>query len=723
MSIFFAALIVLLQVITGSLIILQTPLAKSRSKFEILGLGLALGTFLSMLSASLFVTTPLASFAWTIPSLLVLVFSLITLRQVRKGLRELILHRSEVVAVVIGLIVGIALLTINWIRAPLSSIRAGGSVDMYFFEALSRGISQFGHAESILMSGGSLRYHWFTYGWAGQLTEAADLASFVALTRILPIVSLIGVILLTASWARSINIGSDRSPSWVPTLAVLLIVFAGYSGALYGGILNFDSPSQSLTTVWLLALVIVFLRGLTTISENQTSSKTQNVSVRLVSALFVFAFAVATTGGKASHAIVALGGFALIALMGAVLRTPWRNEGILLFLAALAGVTLTFFMVLSGVGVEQNLTEEISVRASTWQGLDPLSGRWGPLAGTFALILAVLARLSGTIWLATDRNARRSPEIFFSAGAIAVGFLALIALRGGINELWFLLAASAPVAVISAYGVGQAQSWLHSHGGKNKVLWTTLAIAVVVSMVSLILSRNWVFTSSPLEFFQWPGLLFWLAIVSIWVLIPFLAYLFWRATRGEISESSVLTPPAWRWILAISVSALVFTSILTRPAVIWTESRTLTTEMGLLQPSTSVEILREQSPAEQVESDPLSARFAAAQWLSDSASTEDVVITNLPYSSFIPAFTGHRMYLAGQEYQFGLGPVSQHPEIERRAELSRNLGSRMNLDLAQNLCQEGIAFAWIEDGKFDSGLQPTISFGNVALFDLRPSCS
>ena len=383
-------------------------------------------------------------------------------------------------------------------------------------------------------------------------------------------------------------------------------------------------------------------------------------------------------------------------------------------------MAVTFLVVLSGVGVEQNLTEEISVRASTWQGLDPLTGRWGPLAGTLALVLAVLARLSGTLWLATDRKARRSPEMFFASGAIAVGFLALIALRGGINELWFLLAASAPVAVISAFGVGQAQSWLHSHSGKTKVLLVTFAIAVAASVVSLVLSRNWVFDSSPLEFFQWPGLLFWLAIVSIWVLIPSMAYLFWRASRRKISVSSV---SAWRWILAVSISALVLTSILTRPAVIWTESRTLTTEMGLIQPMTPAETMQGQLPAIQEGSDPLSARFTASQWLNDNTSVDDIVITNRPESSFIPAFTGHRMYLAGQEYQFGLGPVSQHAEIERRAELSRDLENLMSTDLARILCQEGIAFAWIEDGKSENGLEPTISFENVSLFDLRPSCS
>jgi hypothetical protein len=710
MPIFLASLIIVIQVATGSLIILRTPFGIARSKFEVVGLGLALGTFLSLISASLFATTTVASISWAFPSILVFVYSLITYRSVLNLARGLLLPRSEVVAVLIGLGIGLALLLINWIRTPLSSIRAGGSVDMYFFEALSRGVSQFGPIESILMSGGSLRYHWFTYGWAGQLSNAADLESFVALTRILPVVALVGVTLLAASWARSIRIGNSPSPAWVPTLAVLLIVFAGYTGALYGGILNFDSPSQFFTTIWMLALVITFMRGL-------TCSGISQVSVYL---LLVFTFTAATTGGKASHAIAALGGFGLIAFIGLVIKTSWRSQALLLLGAAVTGFAVTFLIVLSGVGIEQNLADAVMVRASTWQGLDPVAGRWGPLLGTQALLLAVLARMSGTFWLATNHAARRSPEFLFAVGAIAIGALALLALRGGINELWFFLAASAPVAVISAYGIGQAQSWLSSHGWNRRGIAISLLIAALASGISLILSRNWVFDSEPNDFFQWPGLLFWSAIVSVWVLTPLLAILTWRLTRNFTGNH--VTSSA-RWVLAVSVSALVFTSILTRPAVLWTESRTLITDFGLVQSVPNpIEESGEQL-ASLAQSDEMPARFSAADWLVANSNIEDIVITNRPDTAFIPAFTGNRMYLAGQQYQFGLGPVSQHGEIERRAELSRSLSTGDGAEMAQALCQEGISLVWIEGGNEQAGLTPIFSTGDISLFDLREICS
>jgi hypothetical protein len=417
---------------------------------------------------------------------------------------------------------------------------------------------------------------------------------------------------------------------------------------------------------------------------------------------------------------VALGGFGLIAFIGLVIKTSWRSQALLLLGAAVTGFAVTFLVVLSGVGIEQNLADAVMVRASTWQGLDPVAGRWGPLLGTLALLLAVLARLSGTFWLATNHGARRSPEFLFAVGAIAVGALALLALRGGINELWFFLAASAPVAVISAYGIGQAQGWLGSHGWNRRGIAISLLIAAVVSGISLILSRNWAFDSEPNDFFQWPGLLFWSAIVSVWILTPLLAILTWRLTRNFTGNH--VTSSA-RWVLAVSVSALVFTSILTRPAVLWTESRTLITDFGLVQ-SVPDPVQDSGEPlASLAQSDEMTARFLAANWLVANSNVEDIVITNRADTAFIPAFTGNRMYLAGQRYQFGLGPVSQHGEIERRAELSRSLSAGVDPEMAQALCQEGISFVWIEGGNEQARLTPIFTTGDISLFDLREICS
>lgn len=695
MSVIVAVLVVFIQIATGSIAVLLIPSSRKRSKFEIVGIGLAIGTFTSMLSSVLFTNSVIDGFAWLLPSFAVLIVALWKFRTVRQRMSELAVPSSEVFAVVVGLAVGGALIAVNWVRVPLSTIRAGGSVDMYFFEALSRGISQFGPNESILMSGGSLRYHWFTYGWAGELTQIAGLDPFVALTRILPIVALVGVVFLATSWAGSMGFGEVKSPRWVPSLAVLLIVLGGYTGGLYGVVLNFDSPSQAFTTVWLLALVVIFTSAL-------RSHQTTAFGCYLVLA---FLLSAATTGGKASHVFVALGGFGLITIVGIVLRQSWWRRAVALFAATLMGAVLTFLLVLSGVGLEENLGDAVLVRASTWQGLDPVSGRWGPLLGTIALCLAVLARLAGSAWFARNRAQRVSPEFLFAVGAFCSGVLALFALRGGINDLWFLLAASAPIAVISAYGVGQAQNYLRSR--VNHSMLKVVVISIIASSVSLFLSLNWTFSESPLDFFAWPGILFWLSIVLVWVVIFILAFIFGRTAQLAFG---------------IAIFSLVLTSLFTRPAVLWTESRILTTEIGVVTPDAND--LVSQSDAEALAS-ALSDQFEAAAWLAKESLPANIVATNAPWSAFIPAMSGHEMYLAGEGYQSGLGAVSDRAEITRRSALSRGLTSSLNESQVEELCSDGVAFIWLEGTRAPARIDqlPTQEFGQVSLIDLRESCS
>jgi len=705
-TILIAALVVMAQVATGSVLTLLLPTKRNRSIYEIFGLGLAMGTFVSMLSAVLLVDSPLKSFAWVIPTAIVFLIALFNLKVLHAQCRELTLPRNETVALAVGIAVGFTLLVTNWIRIPLSTIRAGGSVDMYFFEALSRGLSDFGPAQSILMTGGQLRYHWFSYAWAGELSSIAGLDSFVALTRILPAVALIGVVLLAASWAGSIQIGKGESPWWVPILAVILLVFAGYTGALYGIVLNFDSPSQAFTTIWLLALVIMFIQGL----------QGKSTKVLILNGVFVAVLTVATTGGKASHAIVALGGFGFLTLVGVLLRLTWRRNALVLFAFALLGFVTAYLWVLAGVGIGENLAESISVRASTWQGLDPVAGKWGPLLGTIALFFAVIARVSGVVWLARNRAGRTSPEFLFGIGALAVGVVALFALRSGINELWFFLAASAPLAVISAYGVGQAQSWLKPH--MRKSLAYPLITAIVASAVSLVLSRNYQFLDSPSDFFLWPGVLYWLSVIGVWLLIIALSWFVVLRVQFPTRIAKV------GGVIAIAISALVFTSIFTRPAVLWTQSRELTTEIGIVKPNRDSEMLIGSGDTA-IETNPLIAnQFAAAQWLEVNASINQIVATSNPDSSFIPAFTGRQMFLAGERYQLGLGSTGEDREIKRRSVLSTSLLTDQATTSAQQMCKEQVSFLWIEGevSSIELPLSVSQNFGNVTIVDLTGAC-
>jgi len=710
MPILTAVLIILIQVATGSLLILLIPASRIRSTFEIFGLGLAVGTFISMLSSVLLVNTVLNPFAWALPTVIIVIAALVRINLVRARLQHITLPRNESIAVALGLLIGFVLLVINWIRVPLDTIRAGGSVDMYFFEALSRGVSEFGISESILMSGGSLRYHWFSYGWAGELGQLANTESFVALTRILPVVALIGVVLLAAAWSGSIRIGKAKSPWWVPTLAVVLIVFSGYTGALYGIVLNFDSPSQAFTTVWLLALVMLFLHGLRSATRS---------GLLFYSALVVL-MAGATTGGKASHVAVALGGFAVICVMGFVLRQRWWRRALVLFTAAFIGAALAYVWVLSGVGLEANLADSIAVRASTWQGLDPVAGRWGPLLGTIALLLAVLPRVIGVSWLAVTETGRRSPEFHFALGSLAVGVFALFVLRGGINELWFLLAASAPLAVISAYGMGQAQLWLRPR--IHRALLYTIVIAALASLLSLVLSMNWKFDSPASEFFLWPGILYWFSIIGVWVLIVVSSWLIVRRLLPKTAAG--VRPNFFAGVFAMSISALVLTSVFTRPAVLWTESRPLTTDIGVVTPDS-------EAGGASVASTPVGKLFvdlvSAADWIVANTDRFDQIATNVPVSSFVPALTGNQMYLAGSRYQAGLGDASQLSEVDRREEVSALISVAVLNDLSdetvlRELCETGVAYLWIEGPANPDANQPVYSNESISIYSLNKQC-
>lgn len=712
MSLVFVATIVLTQVASGSVLVLLLTGARIRSGYGVAGIGLAVGTFISMLSAVLLNGTALSAIAWLIPGLVITAGCLMRTKSIRNSFTLLRFERNESVAVALGIAAGLLLLIINWIRFPLSSVRAGSSVDMYFLEALSRGVGEFGAQESILMSGGSLRYHWFTYGWAGELAQTAGLTSFVSLTRVLPVVALIGSVLIATAWANSIRITRGKSLWWVPSLAVLLIVIGGYTGALYGVILNNDSPSQSLTTVWLLALVVLFL----------VTIKTQTWKGFSASAILVVVLAFATTGGKASHVAVALGGFGIVALGGMLFKTTWWRKALLLGFMAFVAAVAAYMWVLSGVGIEENLTEALAVRASTWQVLDPVTGRWGPAMGTLALLLAVLARLSGSWWLLTTKTGRRSPEIFFAVGSVLVGVAALFFLREGINELWFLLAASAPVAVISAYGVGQGASAIFKSTERKRTWLYVLYASVFASLISLTLSFNWKFTGTEVGFFQWPGVLFWLSIMSVWLVIPVLGFMFIRIS-GKSSQK--IEPKRFALWFVFCVGALTLTSIFTRPAVLWTESRELNTEIGIVSPNPEVATSTTQSSASLEGKSLLTNHFAAAQWLVDNSLRSQVVASSDPQSSFIPAISGNQMFLAGERYQYGLGKTSEQSEILNRSQLSTQLQGKITFEVLDQFCLQNVSYLWIE-GDLDLTLLPENAlhvFGSVGIIGLQDYCS
>jgi len=161
---------------------------------------------------------------------------------------------------VVALVLGMFLVAVSFalsIRSyPLSweGTWSGFHGDMPFFEALSRSIPLVGPFDSIFSPGQMIHYHWLTYAWAGQLTTSLDAAPFLVLTRVLPLVAMIGSVSLIAAWTKRMT-----SAVWAPSVAVVLLLMGGHLGVVYGSVFNFDSPSQSLSVLWLIAFVLLLI--------------------------------------------------------------------------------------------------------------------------------------------------------------------------------------------------------------------------------------------------------------------------------------------------------------------------------------------------------------------------------------------------------------------------------------------------------------------------------
>jgi hypothetical protein len=233
---------------------------------------------------------------------------------------------------------------------------------------------------------------------------------------------------------------------------------------------------------------------------------------------------------------------------------------------------------------------------------------------------------------------------------------------------------------------------------------------------------NWKFDSPPSEFFLWPGILYWFSVIGAWVLIAVISCLTVRRLLPK--DAAGVRPNFFIGVFAMSISALVLTSVFTRPAVLWTESRPLTTDIGVVTPDT-------ESGGATVASTPFGNLFvdlvSAADWLVASTERSDQIATNVPDSSLIPALTGNQMYLAGSRYQTGLGDASQLAEVDRRGKVSESISLTVLNDLPQEtvlqeLCETGVAYLWIEGPANPGANQPVYSNESVSIYSLNKQC-
>jgi hypothetical protein len=692
------AAFVVVQALTGMVMWLLVtrgrPGVEVPDRLELLGMGLAIGSILAVISGVLVDAIFPGHLGWFLPSILALAAWLWP----RRGSLHLVPTASDyawvrpsLVAVVVTFVLGIASILINLSRYPLDWIGTWGDYhrDMLYFEALSTSVAVFGPGDSIFMSGADIRYHWFAYAWAGQLAHTADAVPFAMLTRVLPVVALIGSIALVTSWAARLTRRSS-----VTVLAGLLLISGGYLGAVNGTVLNFDSPSQALTTVWLLGFLVAVLAYLRGVGGTPMLG-----AIALLSAAMV--------GGKVSTGAVGLVPLVLLAVVAAVRRESWARRSWVAVGAAGAAAVVTYVVVISGsAGAGDLLLFSWLARASSVQGLNLSYSPVGIALGSVALIVAVMVRWAGLAWLLGDRAWRWRPDVVIGAGLVIVGVLPIVILSQGVNETWFALAASAPLAVLSAVGIGAVWERLQD----RRAMWASAVCGgLVLAVVALIWARGSLATTSDRFWGPWVG--YALACLG-GVAVVLVAGK--RRDRALKLVGSTLTILVIAGAGARAMPAVGNALHSAEPAAGLSEGSILDVAPGPV--TTASEALLIGSPPDRSSWSQL--EVDAARFLRNATGEADIVVTNETTSFVVPALTGRLTYLSGAPYQGLYGGKDSVAGIPQRIDTSLSFTRSADGQAFADLCAAGVTWAWIAlDGTLLRNWEPyaQVEFENEAV--------
>ena len=633
---------------------------------EPVGMGLAIGTALSMVAGLAVTTLGWGDWGWLVPVVLLIGWGVVLLWR-RGGAPWAAPDRASLAAVAVAIVVGLASLVPNLLSYPLAWSGAWDRYhpDMLFFESLSTSLARLGPLDSIFTPDGMVRYHWLVYAWCGQVSAAADATPFVTLTRVLPFVSVIGTAFIAIAWARRLS-----RVAWVPTLAVILLVMGGYVGATYGAVFNFDSPSQSMTTLWLVALAYLVVLAL-----EQDRAEVRGIASGLLAALLAFGLA----GGKISAGAIAVAALAWVALVGVLRREPWSRRALILAGVTVAAFGLGYLLVVSGSADPGGLRlASLLNRASSIQGLNPVSGGVGIVAGTLLLAAAIAVRWAGLTWLIADRSRRWQPSTVLGTGLAIAALATVLLISGGMNDTWFALAASAPLAVLSAAGAGEASRFLG--GSWRPLAWAAACAAVLFVLVGALWSTGASGGTAWVATLRWAG--------------PVVGIVGALAAGWGLARAYAPPGASRRGWLAGTVIVLVLLAAPGRALGVGSGQVGVQPGLGADQ-FTPVEAFTAARDTITVTGWSDQHR-GAADWLRSQADESDLVATNVTFSPLVPALTGLQTLASGILYQAPYGrPGAVEPRLQREAQ-SWDFIEEPTAGTTAPLCSAGVDWLWVD---------------------------
>jgi hypothetical protein len=391
---------------------------------ELVGMGLAIGTLLALLSSQLFRTTNLQRFGWAVPSLIGCLFYIWMRVKNRNTFYVPVSHlgKRQIVTTVIPIFFLVILQLSTWWR--WSPITWTGwwkfHVDFPYFESYSNSLAILGTAQSLMNLEFNSRYHWFAYAWVGALGNSLDLDPLIVLTRILPVVAFCMAATISYAWAKDYS-----RKSLTPVIASLIVVIG--PGLSIGSFVMLRSPSQAFAGCWCLAFSLLFLRII--------DGRVTGFGPYLVLALL----AAGVVGGKGSNLAVIGAGVLSILLLS--LRHIQRSK-LRIYISCI--VSLVVF-----VGIYQKIIASSEIRPLTY----------GLYFGWPSLFLTMTPFMIGIYGLLKFRDSSERSLLMYSLSLLVSGsILSLLTYHPAGNQIYFMMTAALVCVVPSLIGLEKVLS-------------------------------------------------------------------------------------------------------------------------------------------------------------------------------------------------------------------------------------------------------------------------
>lgn len=331
-----------------------------------------------------------------------------------------------------------------WSMEPLYH----GTDDLVFSEAMSYSLSTFGSQQHIAAFGTTLRYHWFSFAWAGMLGRMSEAEPFVTTLHLVPTTGYLMIVLLLIGFVRR-----HSQQVFAPLVASLLLFFGSYPG-IRSRFIVAENTSNIIGHVWLMATALFLL----------SLPRTSGPLIRLVT----IGLLTSTFFTKPHYAVVLVIWLG-VRLLFAVYKRVGVRESLLMLVAATSSLVICYLALLRPHAWEQRSL----VLAPHWLGI-PTEGRLGLLAPavSVAVVGSMLAGCLGVLLL--RRREPLSPLVALSSAVLGGGLLSLLITGNSSEE--YVLGASLPL------GAGLMSISLAETVAQQRMQWTLVLCVSVLSL-------------------------------------------------------------------------------------------------------------------------------------------------------------------------------------------------------------------------------------------------